>query len=90
MVWLRTVNLPLLSGVLRKLTAPWTGLYKVAWVTSPVAYRLKLPDSFGCLHNVFHASLLKPHHGAVPYHAEPIVVDAGAAAEPEFEFEALL
>ena len=59
-------------------------------VTSPVAYRLKLPDSFGCLHNVFHASLLKPHRGAVSYHAEPIVVEAGAAAEPEFEFEALL
>ena len=29
LVWLRTTNLPLPSGVSRKLTSPWTGPYEV-------------------------------------------------------------
>ena len=56
---------------------------------SLVAYRLQLPEALGCLHNVFHASLLKPHHGAVPHHAGPIVVDT-SAAELEYEVESIL
>ena len=56
---------------------------------SPVAYRLQLPEALGCLHDVFHASLLKPHHGPVPPRADPIVVDT-SAAEPEYEVESIL
>ena len=56
---------------------------------SPVAYRLQLPEALGRLHNVFHASLLKLHHGTVPHHADPIVVDT-SAAEPEYEVESIL
>ena len=56
---------------------------------SPVAYRLQLPEALGRLHDVFHASLLKPHHGPVPPRADPIVVDT-SAAEPEFEVESIL
>ena len=56
---------------------------------SPVAYGLQLPEALGRLHNVFHASLLKPHHGAVPHCADPIVVDT-FAAEPEYEVESIL
>ena len=56
---------------------------------SPVAYRLQLPEALGHLHNVFHASLLKLHHGPVPPRADPIVVDT-SAAEPEYEVESIL
>ena len=56
---------------------------------SPVAYRLQLPEALGRLHNVFHASHLKPHHGAIPHRADPIVVDT-SAAEPEYEVESIL
>ena len=56
---------------------------------SPVAYHLQLPEALGRLHDVFHASLLKPHHGPVPPRADPIVVDT-SAAEPEYEVESIL
>ena len=56
---------------------------------SPVAYHLQLPEALGRLHDVFHASLLKPHHGPVPPRANPIVVDT-SAAEPEYEVESIL
>ena len=56
---------------------------------SPVAYRLQLPEALGRLHDVFHASLLKLHHGPVRAHADPIVVDT-SAAEPEYEVDSIL
>ena len=56
---------------------------------SPVAYRLQLPAALARLHDVFHSLLLKPHHGAVPYQADPVVLDT-TATEPEYEVEIIL
>ena len=58
-------------------------------MTSPVAYHLQLPAALAHLHDVFHVLLSKPHHGAVPYRADPVVVDT-TAAEPEYEVETIL
>ena len=56
---------------------------------SPVTYHLQLPAALAHLHDVFHVLLLKPHYGAVPYRADPVVVDT-TAAEPEYEVETFL
>ena len=56
---------------------------------SPVAYHLQLPAALARLHYVFHISLIKPHHGAVSYRADPVVVDT-TTAEPEYEVETIL
>ena len=58
-------------------------------MASPVAYHLQLPAALARLHDVFHILLLKPHHGAVPYQADPIVVDT-TAAELEYEVATIL
>ena len=65
------------------------GPYEVVKVISQVAYHLQLPAALAHLYDVFHILLLKPHHGAVLYHANPVVVDTTAAA-PEYEVETIL
>ena len=57
-VWLSTKNLNL-GERSRKLTAKYTGPFKIIEVISPVAYRLELPPALSRIHNVFHISLLK-------------------------------
>ena len=51
---------------------------------------MALPAKLGKLHPVFDAPLLKPHHGDVPYHPEPVVVDANIAADVEYEVDEIL
>ena len=86
-VWLWTSHLYLSPGLSRKLSAPWVGPYRISAKISLVAYRLELPACLACLHPIFHASLLKPHHGDVPACPAPVysVEDA-----PEFEVEDIL
>ena len=86
-VWLWTIHLYLSPGLSWKLSAPWVGPYRIRAKISPVAYRLELPACLARLHPVFHASLLKPHHGDIPACPAPVysVEDA-----PEFEVEDIL
>ena len=65
-VYLKTSNITLPQWLSRKLAAQWIGPFPVESVVSRVAYRLTLPPRFGRLHPVFHVSLLKTHHGALP------------------------
>ena len=72
-IWLYITNLKLLPGLSYKLTALWIGPYEVTAKISAVAYHLCLTPELA-IHNVLHASLLKPHHGSVPFHPASIVV----------------
>src|SRR5512147_477464 len=65
-----------------KLLPKWIGPFKVTEVINPVAYRLKLPETLK-LHDVFHASLLKPYlpDGRVQPPPPPELI------EDEYEYE---
>ena len=58
-VLLSTKNLKF-SLPTRKFTARYTGPFEIIDIINPVAFRLKLPDSWK-IHPVFHASLLKKY-----------------------------
>ncbi len=85
-VWLATTHLPLKHGS-RKLSAKWTGPFRLVEQVAAEAWRLELPGAWR-IHDVFHSSQLKPVHGS-PRVPEPIALeDEGQAAE--FEVERLL
>lgn len=75
-----------------KLQPQYTGPFEVVEKVSPVAFRLKLPDTMK-IHPVFHASLLKPAHGSHPEFPDrnppqpPLVIVDGVE---EFEVEKVL
>src|ERR1700682_494919 len=57
--------LSLKSGITHKLSARYTGPFKIIQVVSPVAYKLELPDDWirrKRIHPVFHVSLLKKYN----------------------------
>jgi hypothetical protein len=70
-----------------KLLPKWIGPFTVTEVINPVAFRLKLPNTLK-LHNVFHASLLKPYwpDGNIQPPPAPEMIEG----ELEFEVEAIL
>jgi hypothetical protein len=81
-VLLSTTNIkPKFKGS-AKLLPKWIGPFKVTEVINPVAFRLKLPETLK-LHDVFHASLLKPYlpDGNVQPPPPPELL------EDEFEYE---
>jgi hypothetical protein len=46
MVWLSTQNLKLSDGVTKKLSSKYTGPFKILEVTSPVNYKLNIPEEW--------------------------------------------
>ena len=80
-VWLSTKHLPL-RVVSRKLSPLWAGPYEVVQQIGSVAYRLRLPSTWG-VHDVFHVSQLKPVVGNV-YQEE--VIDVGESQEYEIDY----
>lgn len=84
-VWLSTAHLPLRDGT-RKLSARWAGPYEVCAIIAPTAYRVAIPAHWR-IHDVFHASQLKPSVGSPP-RPEPLLVDA--SDDKEFEVAQIL
>jgi hypothetical protein len=66
-VLLSTKYLSLKPGISHKLSARYTGPFKIIQVISPVAYKLQLPDDWirrKRIHPVFHISLLKKYNSS--------------------------
>ena len=64
-VLLSTKYISLKPGITHKLSARYTGPFKIIQVVSPVAYKLDLPNDWTSrkrIHPVFHVSLLKKYN----------------------------
>jgi hypothetical protein len=88
-VWLENKNLTLTHGT-RKLHPRRHGPFEITKQISPVAYKLQLPISW-TIHDVFHASLLRPYKeteqkGANYTRPPPDI----AQGESEYEVEAII
>ena len=88
LVHVSTSNLKLPVGLTRKLTPLFVGPFPILERVGQVSYRVELPADFGSIHNVFHVSLLKPHHGEPPRQRAAIFTPD--ASQEEFEVECLL
>ena len=66
LVWVSTANLRLPGQLSRKLAPKWVGPFPIIAQVSPVAFKLQLSAKLSALYPVFHASVLKPHHGDAP------------------------
>jgi hypothetical protein len=86
-VWLRLIHRLMASlNVTRrgKLGPKFYGLFQIVEHIGEVAYKLKLPEE-GCLHDVFHVSLLKKFNGTPPTAPSPLppIHHGRACLEPE-------
>jgi hypothetical protein len=68
-------------GVKGKLAPCYIGPYEVIEICGPVAYRIRLPERFCAVHNVFHVTQLKK---GMPVPENEIITEANAWIEPDF------
>lgn len=64
-------HLSLTRTTFHKLSKHYYGPFRITKAVGAVAYRLALP-AHSKIHNVFHCSLLKPHHGPVSEDVAPL------------------
>jgi hypothetical protein len=85
-VMLSTKNLKLKYGC-NKLMPRFVGPFTIVKRSSPVAFKLDLPDTVR-IHNVFHTSLLKPykHRDGADIHPKALIVED----QEEYEVEKLM
>jgi hypothetical protein len=67
-------------GVKGKLAPRYIGPYEIIEVCGPVAYRIRLPDRFAAVHNVFHVTQLKK---GVKVPEIEVITEANAWIEPD-------
>jgi hypothetical protein len=66
-------------GVKGKLAPRYIGPYEIIEVCGPVSYRIRLPDRFSAVHNVFHVTQLKT---GVKVPETEVITEANAWIEP--------
>jgi hypothetical protein len=66
--------------VKRKLAPRYIGPYEIMQVCGPVAYRIRLPERFSVVHNVFHVSQLRR---CAHEPAREVIEEANAWIEPD-------
>jgi hypothetical protein len=64
-----------------KLAPRYIGPYEVIEVCGPVAYRIRLPERFSAVHNIFHVTQLKK---SVPVPKTKVIIEANTWIEPDF------
>jgi hypothetical protein len=67
-------------GVKEKLAPRYIGPYEIIEVCGLVAYRIRLPDQFAAVHNVFHVTQLKK---GVRVLETEVITEANAWIEPD-------
>jgi ribosomal protein L21E len=67
-------------GVKGKLAPRYIGPYGIIEKCGPVAYRIRLPDRFSAVHNVFHVTQLKK---GVKVPETEVIMEANAWIEPD-------
>lgn len=87
-VLLSTKNLTFPGPVKKKLLPRWIGPFSIVKRVGEVAYRITLPEGYK-IHNVFHASLLKPYLASGRVQPPPLP-EIDAEGEAHFEVEAIL
>ena len=86
-VLLNTANLALKAP--RKLKPRWLGPYTVLAQTSPVNYKLLLPQELGSMHNIFHSAVLKlwkDEGRQLVARPRPVIIEG----QTEYKIEAIL
>jgi hypothetical protein len=68
-------------GVKGKLAPLYIGPYEIIEICGPVAYRIRIPERFSVVHNVFHVTQLKK---GVPVPETEVIAEANAWIEPDF------
>jgi hypothetical protein len=68
-------------GVKGKLAPRYISPYEIIEICGPVAYRIRLPDRFSAVHNVFHVTQLKK---GVKVPETKVITKANAWIEPDF------
>ena len=87
LVWLSSRNFKWRYGT-RKFSPKWLGPFKITAAINEVAFKLLLPEEWK-IHNVFHASLLKPFVPGTRYKA-PGPCDFDEDGTPLWEVETIL
>jgi hypothetical protein len=68
-------------GVKGKLAPRYIGPYEIIEICGPVAYRIRLPDRFSAVHNVFHVAQLKK---GVKVPETEVITETNTWIEPDF------
>jgi hypothetical protein len=66
-LWVKSHKSSIKFGKVAKLSPRFMGPFEIMERKGPMAYRLALPDSLRCMHDVFHVSVLR-HYISDPTH----------------------